>query len=583
MLADVIKVHVFCVILACALLMAPMALLASSSEQLADTATNDNPEPSPILQSLQKLDSLRLEILAIEEEEKRSGIKGDALDTLRLKSLEKNKFLVTELQELHIEVNNFVADGGDLNALLKPYESRILREGASLRSDIDYHIEQEQSHSAILNTLTSAGLKTYKLDASRVTTSIAVLDEYIGLVKAMQFAAGPSERFIKPALEQRLERVAGYIRLSFERESDIAEKLAIDKENVEFKNQQVLIQDKLRFDSQNLHLIMSIAEHYGIDVTAYHSFLIRSTGEISIKLLDPDVLAAFFNEWWREVKFDIRKNLANYILKFVVVVLILLGFHLLARTINHLIARSVATGRLKITVLMQDMLIVMTKRTMMFIGILVALSQLGVSLGPVLAGLGVAGFVVGFALQDTLGNFASGLMILLCRPYDVGDVVEGGGVFGKVKSMSIVSTTILTFDNQTLIIPNSKIWGDVIKNVTAQRMRRVDMEFGVSYGDNIEHVEQVISDIVTTHEKVLKDPEPIIKLHKLNDSSIDFVVRPWVRTDDYWEVYWDITRTIKLRFDQEGISIPFPQRDVHIFNTKDSQPAITPGSRPSAI
>lgn len=480
MLAGVIRTHVFYALITCALLAAPTSLFASSSDNSPSSASSESQKPSPILQSLKKLDSLRVEILAIEEEEKHSGIKGDALDTLRLKSLEKSKHLVTELQELHIEVNNFVAGGGDLNALLKPYESRILREGASLRSDIDYYSEQEQNHSAILNTLTSAGLKTYKLDVSRVTTSIAVLDEYIGLVNAMQFAAGPSERFIKPVLEQRLDLISGYIRLSFSRESEISEKLAIDKENIELKNQLVLVQDKLRFDSQNLHLIMSIAEHYEIDVTAYHSFLIRSTGQISVKLLDPEVLAAFFNEWWREVKFDIRKNLANYILKFVVVILILLGFHLIAKMINHLIVRSVTTGRLKVTVLMQDMLIVMTKRTMMFIGILVALSQLGVSLGPVLAGLGVAGFVVGFALQDTLGNFASGLMILLCRPYDVGDVVEGGGVFGKVKSMSIVSTTILTFDNQTLIIPNSKIWGDVIKNVTAQRMRRVDMVFGVS-------------------------------------------------------------------------------------------------------
>ena len=200
----------------------------------------------------------------------------------------------------------------------------------------------------------------------------------------------------------------------------------------------------------------------------------------------------------------------------------------------------------------------------MLLGILVALSQIGVSLGPALAGLGVAGFIVGFALQDTLGNFAAGGMILIYRPYDVDDFVEVAGVSGLVKKMNLVSTTINTFDNQTLVIPNSKIWGDVIKNVTAQRTRRVDLVFGISYGDDIDKAERILREIVESHDKVLADPSPKIRLHKLGDSSVDFVVRPWSKTADYWEVYWDITREVKVRFDREGISIPFPQRDIHV-------------------
>ena len=171
---------------------------------------------------------------------------------------------------------------------------------------------------------------------------------------------------------------------------------------------------------------------------------------------------------------------------------------------------------------------------------------------------------MGFALQDTLGNFAAGGMILFYRPYDVDDFVEVAGATGLVRKMTLVSTTINTFDNQTLIIPNSKIWGDVIKNVTAQRTRRVDLEFGISYGDDIDEAERVLKEIVESHDKVLTDPAPNVRLHKLCDSSVNFVVRPWTKTPDYWEVYWDITREVKVRFDREGISIPFPQRDVHI-------------------
>ena len=200
----------------------------------------------------------------------------------------------------------------------------------------------------------------------------------------------------------------------------------------------------------------------------------------------------------------------------------------------------------------------------MFLGLLVALSQLGIQLGPVLAGLGIAGFIVGFALQDTLSNFAAGMMILVYRPFDVGDAVEAGGVMGTVKAMNLVSTTITTWDNQKMVVPNSKIWGDVIRNITAEPHRRVDMVFGIAYADDIDHTERVLCDIVKRNELVLAEPEPVVRLHTLGESSVDFVVRPWARTSDYWTVYWDITRAVKKRFDEEGISIPFPQRDVHL-------------------
>jgi small conductance mechanosensitive channel len=181
-----------------------------------------------------------------------------------------------------------------------------------------------------------------------------------------------------------------------------------------------------------------------------------------------------------------------------------------------------------------------------------------------LAGLGIVGFIIGFALQGTLSNFASGVMILLYRPFDVGDVVEAGGVLGKVNHMSLVNTTFMTLDNQRLIVPNNLVWEGVITNITAQRVRRIDLIFGIAYGDDIEKVEKILTEIVAAHEAVLDSPEPVVKVHELAESSVNFVVRPWVKTDEYWNTYWDITKAVKLRFDEEGISIPFPQRDVHV-------------------
>ena len=216
------------------------------------------------------------------------------------------------------------------------------------------------------------------------------------------------------------------------------------------------------------------------------------------------------------------------------------------------------------------MLVSVVSKVVMILGLLIALSQIGVEVAPLLTGLGIAGFIAGFALQDSLSNFAAGMMILFYRPFDVGDVIEAGGAFGKVSDMSLVSTTILSFDNQKLIVPNRKIWGDVIKNVTSESTRRVDLTFRISYGDDIERAERVLQEIVERNEHVLDDSEPIIRLHKLGDSSVEFVVRPWARRANYWDVYWDITRSVKKRFDEEGISIPFPQRDVHVHREPDN-------------
>ncbi len=279
-------------------------------------------------------------------------------------------------------------------------------------------------------------------------------------------------------------------------------------------------------------------------------------------------LMSFLNNWFQKMISYLRENGLNILIKFLMVVGLLVLFNYLGKLASKLVITSIDASRFRPSRLLRNMIQNMSNRLVMLVGILIALSQLGISLGPMLAGLGVVGFIVGFALQDTLANFASGIMILFYRPFDVGDMVETGTVFGKVKHMSLVSTTILTIDNQTLVVPNNMIWGDVIKNVTAQNLRRVDLIFGVSYSDDIPKVEKILMEILTANKMVLKTPAPDVKLHELGDSSVNFVVRPWVRTDDYWNVHWDVTREVKMRFDAEGVSIPFPQTDVHLFEDK---------------
>ena len=214
--------------------------------------------------------------------------------------------------------------------------------------------------------------------------------------------------------------------------------------------------------------------------------------------------------------------------------------------------------------LLKDFIVNITRKTVFVIGFVVALSMLEINIGPLLATIGAAGFIVGFALQGTLSNFAAGIMILIYRPYDVGDLVDIGGTFGTVEAMTIVSTTLRKLDNQKVIVPNNMIWGDIVTNVTGTSKRRVDMVFGIGYSDDIAKAQKILEEILANHEAILKDPEPVVRVHELGDSSVNFVVRPWVETDNYWDVYWDITRSVKERFDEEGVSIPFPQRDVHL-------------------
>lgn len=198
------------------------------------------------------------------------------------------------------------------------------------------------------------------------------------------------------------------------------------------------------------------------------------------------------------------------------------------------------------------------------VGFVMSLGVLGFEIGPMMAALGAGGFIVGFAMQETLSNFASGMMIMVYRPFDLNDYVSVAGVDGTVKKMSLVSTTLLTPDNKVLVIPNKKAWSDTIVNFTGQDSRRVDLVFGIGYDDDIQQATNVLLRIAGEHPMVLDEPPVRVEVKELGDSSVNLLFRPWVKTENYWTVYWELTRQVKDCFDAEAISFPFPQRDVHL-------------------
>lgn len=198
--------------------------------------------------------------------------------------------------------------------------------------------------------------------------------------------------------------------------------------------------------------------------------------------------------------------------------------------------------------------------------VLAVLDFCGVKTTSFIAILGAAGLAVGLALQGSLSNFASGVLIIMFRPFKKGDFIDAGGVMGVVEGITILTTNMKTTDNKVIIVPNAQIMGGAITNFSAKETRRIDFVFGVGYDDDLKKVRQVLTEILEADERVLKDPAPTIGLSEMGDSSLNFVCRPWVKSEDYWQTFWDINERVKERFDEEGISIPYPQRDIHIID-----------------
>ena len=198
--------------------------------------------------------------------------------------------------------------------------------------------------------------------------------------------------------------------------------------------------------------------------------------------------------------------------------------------------------------------------------VLMALESLGVDTTSLAAIMGAAGLAVGLALQSSLSNFASGVMIILFKPFRVGDFIEAADVSGTVEEISIFSTLMKTGDNKQIIVPNGSIYSGNIINYSAKPTRRIDMVVGCGYGDDLRAVKAFLTILVETDERILKDPAPVVAVSELGDSSVNFVVRPWVNSADYWTVLWDLNERVKLGFDERGFNIPYPTQDIHVHN-----------------
>jgi len=244
------------------------------------------------------------------------------------------------------------------------------------------------------------------------------------------------------------------------------------------------------------------------------------------------------------------------------IVILILGWAAAGYFSRKVEKKSRKSGKIDETII--PLLSKLTRFTVILITILAVLNQFGVQTASIVALLGAAGLAIGLALQGTLTNIASGIVLLVLRPFKVGDAVDIGGTLGIVDEIGLFVTELHTFDNIAITMPNSKIWGNTIKNLSRNETRRIDLTFGIGYDDDMDKAIEVIEQVFDADERILEEPEPIIKVNELADSSVNFIARPWVKSEDYFATKLDLTKRVKERFDEEGLNIPYPQRDIHV-------------------
>jgi small conductance mechanosensitive channel len=268
---------------------------------------------------------------------------------------------------------------------------------------------------------------------------------------------------------------------------------------------------------------------------------------------------------------DASKYLDDYIIPFAIDLAMAIIIFIIGKIVVKMLVSVL--GKLLSKAKYDDMLVEFLKSIanaiLMLFVIVASLDQLGVDTTSLVAILGAAGLAIGLSLQGSLQNFAAGVMLLVFRPFKAGDYVDAGGVAGTVKSIGVFSTIMNTPDNKEIIVPNGNIYGGNIVNFSAKDTRRVDMVFGIGYDDDLRKAKALLEEMVKEDSRILQDPAPQVAVSELGDSSVNFVVRPWVKSADYWGVMFDFTEAVKLRFDAEGISIPFPQMDVHVHKNED--------------
>lgn len=444
-------------------------------------------------------------------------------------------------------------------------EPKILRETRKLLWSLDRRLptfidELSEESARLRGTLGDASPDLTIVINARIRGNEESLDEtvrfYLSHIEHMdrlELGSTRARASAARALERRADNLAARLELTSQRLDELAEDEGNDPE---VESAQRKAQENLDRIAASLWTVCDALDELGLPTAAHRRVLILATGELTTDVLDTEVIAELANAAFESSQKWVEQRgpvLVGRLARFFGVLIL---FWVLGKATRRLISRFVVESSVQqMSTLAQRIVVSTASRLVFAIGFLIALSQIGVNVTALLAGLGIVGFIIGFALQETLGNFAAGAMILFYNPFDVGDVIEAAGVTGTVDRMNLVSTTILTFDNQTLIVPNSRIWGNVIRNATAMDKRRVDLSFPLALDVDVQQAEALFESICQAHPAVLEDPKPAIRIQEISGAGVLFVVQPWVRTKDYWPTFWELNREAHIKLAAADIRI----------------------------
>lgn len=544
----------------------PIAAAAEQNTAVPTKASAAESEPTDVLQkALDRIAEQRAQIRSLEQrkhgqQEAFKKILEKRLDRATLELLDLGVAYAKQVAAQSEDVQDLAAHRDGTGDILTEHYQLGLETIADIRAAIS--LPAEDLSGAQMTAVYADILESQEL----VNGIIKDLVDNLELSQQLNIASDRQEQTLKAMVDDIALARSILLEIETQQNKILGARIKVAPDDTELKSKFAVVNKSLKQLAGNFSTLLDLMDGLTMDTNSYREQILNATGTISADTAEIGVVKDLLVGWGESLWTLLIEDGPDLLFKALLLTLIILLAFKVGNLLKKLVEKGIESSQLQVSELLRRMIVSMVRNLVVILGVLIALSQMGISLGPLLAGFGIIGFVIGFALQDSLSNFASGFMILIYRPYDVGDIIESGGVVGRVNNMSFVNTTIITFDNQSIIIPNSKIWNDVIKNVTSQTHRRVDMAFGIAYNDNIEKAETVLMQIMKDHDKILDEPEPIVKLHELGDSSVNFIVRPWVLKEDYWEVYWDVTRTVKLKFDEAGLSIPFPQRDVHLYS-----------------
>ncbi|PKI16811.1 mechanosensitive ion channel family protein [Colwellia sp. 12G3] len=436
----------------------------------------------------------------------------------------------------------------------------ILKAKATIVSEAEIHVSQKQRRILAAREISDISADSAELMKTSNTDKTAAAELIEDIAEIKKLTQDLEHRSAEKAVNTMAKTPESLNELS-QKAEQYSDKLQERRERL--INNLTQLREEKNDALERFQLVLNNWESKGADGTELHLYANALSGT-NVDLTDSDAAWLTIKGWLLSQDGGLRW-LAN-IIKFT---LALLFIYILSRTAGK-ITDAALNRNSNLSTLLKLFIKVSVRRVIIIIGFIVSLTLIEINVAPVLALIGAAGLVVGLALQGTLSNFASGMLILIYRPFDVGDIIKIDGVTGTVHSMTLLSTSIKTFDNQHLVVPNNNIWGTTIVNVTGSMTRRVDLVFGIGYGDDMAKAEKIMLEVVSKHELVLENPAPVIKVNELADSSVNFVCRPWVKTENYLDVYWDITRQVKEEFDKQGVSIPFPQRDVHVHHVPEN-------------